>query len=201
MALKRKSVVPGVVVMVFGLLFFMVAVSDTLSLPPTKVMHYVIIIFTLLGINFGISSGKKLAYGLHDKNIILKDSDSDGKGRVSSAANVVMRRSVTFVFLTILFWSLFVIVLSFFWNALSDTLFFGQVRWFMIFSMVVLIVGSYLFYRAKVSTVTSMLTFTGKRMKQTTDIGIKTSAVMDDAENMGENIMKKTMGKLLQKKP
>ena len=36
MALKRKSVVPGVVVMVFGLLFFMVAVSDTLSFPPTK---------------------------------------------------------------------------------------------------------------------------------------------------------------------
>ncbi|HEC94720.1 MAG TPA: hypothetical protein ENI45_01990 [Thermoplasmatales archaeon] len=199
MALERKSVVPGVVVMIFGLLLFMVAVSDTLSFPPTKVMHYVIIVFTLLGINFGISSGKKLAYGVHDKNIILKDTQ--GKGNVSSAAASVMRTSVAFAFLTILLWSLFVITLSFFWNALSDTLFFGQVRWFMILSMVILICGSYLFYKAKSSTVNSMLTFTGKKMKQGTSVGKKTLKVMDNAENMGKSVMERTVNKLLQKKP
>lgn len=59
---------------IFGPLLFMVAMSDTSFFLPAKFMHYCCLsFFNLLGINFGISSGKKPAYGMHMiKNIIFE---------------------------------------------------------------------------------------------------------------------------------
>lgn len=61
----------------------------------------------------------------------------------------------------------------------------------MIFSMILLIYGSYLLYRAKSYNIPDMLTFTGKGMKQSSDIVKKATDIADNTEQIVKKIWKK----------
>jgi len=189
--MNKKSVIPGVIIITISLILFVVAVSRTIPFPPTSIIQYIVLIFTLLGINFGISSGKKLAYSLHDKRIMVEQTQEHDGRAITAIPGSFMRNSIIFTFLTIILWSLFIIILSFFWTILNDRVILGEVRWLMIFSMILLICGSYIFYRAKSYNIPDMLTFTGKRMKQGNDIMKKAVNITEKTEQTGTNMVKK----------
>lgn len=96
--MKKKSVIPGVIIIVISLLLFTVAVSGTIPFPPTGIIQYIVLIFTLLGINFGISSGKKLAYSIHDKKIMLEQTEKQEDRAFTSISGSFMRNSIIFTF-------------------------------------------------------------------------------------------------------
>ena len=112
-------------------------------------------------------------------------------GTIPFPPTSIMRNSIIFTFLTIILWSLFIIILSFLWTILNDRIILGEVRWLMIFSMILLICGSYLFYRAKSYNIPDMLTFTGKRMKQGNDIMKKAMNITEKTEQTGTDMIKK----------
>ena len=182
----------GVVIMIFALFLFVLGVYKTLPIPPTKFMHYVILIFTVLGINFGISSGRKLAYNLHDRDLLLKRIP---EGSSTSVTNILIKNSIIFASLTVILWSIFIIVINLSWSVIGDRIFIGETRWLMIASMIVLICGSFLFYKVKSSTMSHMLTRTGKKLTGKGGLLKETVELTTDMENMGKNVLEKTIGK------
>ena len=185
---NKRSIIPGIIVMIIALLLFVLGVYETLPFPPEKIMHYIILIFTLLGINFGISSGKKFAYNLHDKELLLKRIK--GTTLTTFMLRSFMRNSIIFTSLTVLIWSIFIITASLLWTVFTDELFIGEIRWLMIFSMVLLIYGSYLLYKNKSAATTQMLTFTGKKIEKANNLTKKATDIMDNVEQLGKNTMK-----------
>ena len=193
---KRKLIMlPGASITAIALLLFLIGISGTMAFPPVSIMEYGIVIFTILGINFGISSGKKLAYTVHDRNIILERTK--GQGIITSIMGNFMRLPVLFASSTFIIWSLFIIILSLSWSVLSDSVFIGEVRWLMIFSMALLITGSYIFYKARSSGKSNMLTLRGKIiMERSSSIMGGAMGMVDQIEDTGKDIVSRILKKL-----
>jgi len=178
----------GASVMVAAILLFVVGLSKIVPFPPSTPMEYIILIFGILGINFGMSSGKRLAYTIHDRDLILERIK--GHGSVSTKVSKIMSIPIMFTAFTLIAWTVLVIAFSFSKSIVVDTILIGYVRWLLIFSMIVLITGSYIFYKARSYGKSHMLTLKGRIiMERSSKIMGEAMRKMDRTEERGRNIV------------
>ena len=181
----------GATIMVAAILLFVVGLSKIVPFPPVTGMEYVIIIFGILGINFGMSSGKRLAYTIHDRDLILKRIK--GQGRASTIIGNFVKLPIMFTAFTLIAWTILVIAFSLSKSVVVDTVLIGYVRWMLIFSMIVLITGSYIFYKARSYGKSHMLTLKGRiMMERSSKVVGEAMQRMDRAEEKGRNMAHQT---------
>ncbi|MCK5038032.1 MAG: hypothetical protein KAS16_02930 [Thermoplasmata archaeon] len=189
--LKYPMLLVGAAITVIALLLFVTSLFKMVPFPPVLPMEFVIIIFGILGIHFGISSGRRLAYTVHDRDIILERLQ--GHGRASSKISKIMQVPILLTAFTIIAWTLFVIGFSLSKSVVVDTVLIGYVRWVLIFSMIMLIVGSYFFYKARGLGKHHMLTFKGKIiLEHSTSMMGEAMQRMDRAEERGRDMANHT---------
>jgi hypothetical protein len=177
-----------------GVLFIM-SITATIHIPPSATMESVILAMALIGIYFGISNGKNLAYHIHDRELYLEISR--GNGTITSMAGSMMRFPIFLASMTLILWSLGLIAMGFFWSALSDSLFLGEVRWMLILSMAILISGSFILFGAVGHGKDRMLTRKGKMLLKghVWTVGGAMN-MMDTVEDAGKGIVKEGMEKV-----
>ena len=109
----------GAAMILAALWLFFISMSKMMPFPPPTFMEFVILIFALLGIYFGISSGRKLAYTIHDRDIIIGHIQSQSQGRITTMISTIIRMPIMFTILTTIIWILFIIVLTLFRSMLE----------------------------------------------------------------------------------
>lgn len=180
--MKKRSVIPGVVVLI-ALALFLAYIWKQL------------VIFDAIGLLSALFVGKKIAYIMHDKALL---SERHGAGSTDSVFlkpfGFMADISLTIGLIVLVGWILFTILLGFLPGAVLDTIFLGHVRYSIIISVIGLILGSYLLFRARTSTNQKLLSSWGKRAA----IPSRMAEKMTGAVAQTEEIMKGMPGKGIQ---
>ncbi len=178
----------GAVMVLAALWLFATSMTEMVPFPPETTMEFVIIIFVVLGMNFGISSGKKLAYTIHDRDIIL--NRVEGQGKVTTMLGKIMSMPILFTATTTIIWIVFIIIVSLMKNIVVDSVIIGTVRWLMIIAMIILIPGSFLIYRAASYGKPHMLTLKGKIiMNKSSRVVAEAMEKIDHVEDRGREMV------------
>ncbi len=160
-AMRKRSAIPGVMTLIFSAVLFAVVLPASYDAGLSLYMFYIVTIFTLLGIISGISVGKKMAYTMHDRELMAERLGGNGAitGSFGLAADISLLIGAFFI----VGWTVFTVFLSLLEGAVADRILLGYVRYLSLLSMTTLITGSYLFFRAKSSVRDKMLSFWGKK--------------------------------------
>ena len=160
-AMRKISTIPGIMTLIFSAVLFSIALPASYDAGLSLFMFTVVTIFTIVGIISGISVGKKMAYTIHDRELMA--ARLTGKGTITGTFGVAADISLLIGAIFIVGWTVFTLLLSFLEGAVVDSILMGYVRWLSILAMVTLITGSYLLFRARSSAKHEMLSFWGKR--------------------------------------
>ena len=167
---------------------FSITLISTIDSAPQNYLGYMVIGFTVLGIYTGINIGKKTAYTVHDRE--LMSERMKGKGVLTGTAGSFMNIPILFATIILVGWTVFMLSVGFVWQAVTDEIFLREVRWIAIVAMLSLIIGSYLFYRAKSSLTDKMLSFWGKKTEKQSKLINKAMEESDAMEEKGEELLK-----------
>ncbi len=213
---KYLPLLGGASIIMVALMIFIIGMSGMVRFPPVTSMEYIILLFGILGINFGRSSGKRLAYTIHDRDILLERTK--GHGKFSSRISRILQIPIMLTAFTLIAWTMLVIGFSLSRSIVVDAVLIGYVRWLLIISMIILIMGSYVFYKARSHGKSHMLTLKGRilmeggskivgnamrKMDRAEDVGRdamyrvedRSKDMMHNAEDMGRNIVNRLENK------
>ena len=159
--MRKRSAIPGVLTLIFSAVLFSIVLPAGYDAGLSLFMFTVVTAFTLLGIISGISVGKKMAYTVHDRELMAERLGGNGAitGSFGLAADISLLIGAFFI----VGWTVFMVFLSLLEGAVTDRILLGYVRWLSILAMITLITGSYLLFRARASEKRKMLSFWGKR--------------------------------------
>ncbi len=178
--MRKRSAIPGVLMLIFSAVLFSIVLPAGYDAGLSLFMFTVVTAFTLLGILSGISVGKKMAYTVHDRELMAERLG--GKGTITGAFGMATDLSLFIGAFFLVGWTVFTILLSFLEGAVTDRILLGYVRWLSILAMITMITGSYLLFRARASEKRRMLSFWGKRAEMPAGMGEKMERGVDYVE-------------------
>ena len=186
--MRKKSYIPGIIILSLASILFSITLVETTKTVPDNYMGYLIIGFTVFGIYTGLSIGKKTAYTIHDRE--LMSERTKGHGAFTSVIGSFINLPFLFATVVLVGWTVFMLSLGFVWQAVTDEIFLRTVRWIAIAAMMSLIMGSYMFYRAKSSSIDKMLSFWGKKSERQSRFVNEAMKQTDYIEEGGVNLLK-----------
>ena len=172
--------------LIFSAILFSAVLPTSYDAGLSVSMFYITTIFTLLGILSGISVGKKMAYTIHDRELMAERLN--GKGAITGFFGMAANLSLIICAFFIVGWTLFTVFLGFVKGAVADRILLGYVRYLSLLSMAALITGSYLFFRARSSVRDEMLSFWGKRAEMPAGVLEKMEGGVEYAEMQARKI-------------
>jgi len=180
--MKEKSIIPGVVVLIAVAIFLVQIWKD-------------IRIFDAIALLLALFTGKKIAYIVHDKELL---SSRFGTNSRNSRGSIFLKPfgfmadiSLLIGMILLLGWTVFTILLGFLPRAVFDSILFGHVRYSLILSVIGLILGSYLFFRARVSTNQKLLSSWAKRAASPSKMAEKMLGVAAQTEEIMKSMPEK----------
>lgn len=190
-SMRRRSAIPGVMTLIFSAVLFSVVLPAGYDAGLSVSMFYIVTAFTLLGILSGISVGKKLAYTVHDRELMAERLS--GNGAITGSFGMTADLSLLIGVFVIAGWTLFTVFLGFMEGAVADRILLGYVRYLSLLSMATLIAGSYLLFRARSSAMDEMLSFWGKRAEMPVEVVRRLEEGVDYVETQARALPKKAI--------
>ncbi|GEM_PF-3221419 len=183
--MRKRSVLPGLLAFVLAAVLFSIVVPASLDAGLEWYMFYIVVGFTALGILSGISVGKKMAYTIHDRELMAERLE--GRGTMTGIAAIFADLFLLMGVFLLVGWTVFMILLGFLESVVTDAILMGRVRWIAIVAMSVLITASYLFFRARASARHEMLSFWGKEAEVPSDTFVQMQCMADTVEERVRN--------------